>query len=126
MYSHTMIELRDLPDTCALSAIADGEFPSSVLGAGHVAVIMTQNWCPDWLWMRVWLKRLAATDQPAEFDVKTYVLTYNRKAYSTEFMHHKEQVFGNSLIPYVRYYTAGTLVGESNQVRPKQFFSHFR
>lgn len=120
-----MIQIHDLPNDAALAAIREGEFPSTIIGRPHVAIVMTQNWCPDWLRMRSWLKRMEKAGEPAGFDLDVYVLIYNKTDYFTEFLHHKENSFGNSVIPYVRYYAVGTYLGDSNQLSRDQFLATF-
>ena len=120
-----MIKIHNLSDDAALAAIRDGEFPSVITDQPHVAVVMTQNWCPDWLRMRSWFKRMEKAKEPVDRDVEVYILIYNKVDYYKEFLHHKENSFGNRLIPYVRYYAAGTYLGDSNQLSPDQFFARF-
>lgn len=120
-----MIRIHDLPEEDALAAIRDGEFPPTITGQPHAAVVMTQNWCPDWLRMRSWLKRMEKAGEPTGLDIDLYVLIYNKVDYFTEFLRHKENSFGNRLIPYVRYYAAGAYLGDSNQVSRDQFLARF-
>lgn len=120
-----MIRIHDLPDEAALAAIREGEFPSTITSGSHVAVIMTQNWCPDWMLMHSWLKGLARSGEPAHRDIDVYLLVYNKVAYFREFMLHKENSFGNHLIPYVRYYRNEICLGDSNQLSERKFLSRF-
>ena len=120
-----MIRLNDLPHDAALSAIDEGEFPAQITGGANVAVIMTQSWCADWIRMRVWLRELAAAGQPSGPDIDVYVLTYNKTGFRSQFLRHKEEVFGNALIPYVRYYRNGVCTGDSNQIGQEEFLSRF-
>jgi len=120
-----MLTLLDLPDDAALAAIDEGEFPESIIGRGNVAVVMTQNWCPDWFWMRHWLHKLSRSENATTPSIRVYVLIYNRKPYFADFMRHKERRFGNGLIPYVRCYKDGRYLRDSNQIRPDAFVSIF-
>lgn len=120
-----MLRILDLPDDAARECIRNGDFPASVLGEGNTAVVMTQNWCPDWFFMKSWLKRMEKSGKPTDVDIDVYVLVYNGKPFFSEFMDHKEKKFGNFQIPYVRYYRSGLYVGESNQVRPGRFEEMF-
>jgi hypothetical protein len=93
----------------ALAAIRNGEFGDDIIcSAETVAVILTQNWCPQWRAM----KQFAADITGAE----VYYLEYDKTDIFDAFREFKEQVLGNDLIPYVRYYFKGTLIAESNAV----------
>jgi hypothetical protein len=120
-----MINVHDLSDDAARHAIEHGEFPGSILDGQRVAVIMTQHWCPDWYWMKSWLDRESKSPDPDGPDMDVYVFLYDKVPYFREFMKHKETVFGNRLIPYVRYYRDGEIVGESNQLGKERFVSMF-
>ncbi len=120
-----MIRIHDLPDDAARAAIREGDFPSTITSQPHVAVLMTQHWCPAWLMMRSWLKEMANSGEPAARDIDVYVLIYNKVDYFTEFMSYKENSFGNRLVPYVRYYAAGSYLGDSNQLSPDRFLARF-
>ena len=98
----------------ALAAIRNGEFGDDILrSADRVAVILTQSWCPQWQEMQRFLTDFS--------EAELYVLEYDRTDYFDAFRHFKEQVFGNDLIPYIRYYSRGTLVAESNAVSQDAF-----
>jgi hypothetical protein len=120
-----MIRIHDLPEEAAQAAITDGEFPPSITGGTHVAVIMTQSWCTDWMMMRSWLRNLTKAGKPAERDIDVFVLVYNKAKCFEEFRVHKEDTFGNHLIPYVRYYGNGVYLGDSNQLRERSFLARF-
>ena len=97
--------------------MSEGDVPDSVRSVTErVAVVLTQSWCPDWLAMRRYLETL---DEP---ELTVFYLEYDRSPLFHELMAFKETVFGNDLIPYVRYYRAGTLVAESNRVFMKRRF----
>lgn len=117
--------MRELSEEDARHAIAEGDFPGTITGGARVAVVMTQNWCPDWLFMRSWLNRMQRNGQPANENIDVYVLVYNKLAIFREFMGHKEEVFGNGLIPYVRYYSNGEYLGEDNRVGSDRFLRRF-
>ena len=98
-------------------AIDSGEFGNDVVrSAPRVAVVMTQSWCPQWHAVSRWIDELA---QEAGLDIFTVV--YDEEPFYEEFMHFKETVFGNGLIPYIRYYAEGRLVKETNYTS-KDFF----
>jgi hypothetical protein len=120
-----MVRLLDLTQEAARAAIALGDFPASVIAGPRVAVVMTQNWCPDWFIMKSWLGRLERSGEPTTFDIDVYVFVYNRAPFFREFMEHKEQSFGNYLIPYVRCYRDGKLVAEGNRFSAGSFLKVF-
>ncbi len=98
----------------ALDAITNGEFGNDIIGTSEkVAVILTQSWCPQWYAMKLF----AADFSGAEI----YFLEYDRTNFFDEFRRFKEQVLGNDQIPYVRYYSDGVLIAESNYVSAETF-----
>ena len=119
-----MIYQKPLEEADALAAISSGEFPETIRGASkYVAIILTQDWCPQWTDLKMWLDSESASS--STLDLEVYWLEYNRVAYGDKFMRFKESVLGNSLIPYVRYYSDGELVGESNYVSGSRFLEFF-
>jgi hypothetical protein len=75
--------------------------------------------------MDEWLSTFEREDRtPGLIDV--YELIYNRKDYFHQFLHFKETVWRNPLIPYVRYYRDGMLVDESNFVSQREFLRRFK
>ncbi|MFW5744835.1 MAG: hypothetical protein ACOCW3_05970 [Spirochaetota bacterium] len=103
-------------ETCR-RMIDEGEVPESIRTASEkVAVVLTQSWCPDWLVMRRYLDGL---DEPG---LTVYAIVYDRLENFTDVMTFKETIFGNELIPYLRYYRNGRLVAETNAVYPKKRF----
>ena len=121
-----MIRIHTLSDSAAVSAMEEGEFPPAVTGSSdRVAIVLTQGWCPDWLMMKSWLTRAERGSQPKDVDVDVYVLIYNKVDYYERFRRFKEEVLGNSLIPYVRFYFMGRYVGDSNQLSRAAFFRRF-
>ena len=117
--------LTAITDEQAHFAMENGEFPSHVIGsAPQVAVILTQDWCPQWTSMKAWLKRVPL-DTGLEQETRIYILIYNRVPYFRRFLAFKETVWNNRLIPYVRYYRDGTLIGESNYLSQREFVDRF-
>ena len=120
-----MIKIRDLTNEEAQKAMEQGEFSEAVTGSSeNVAVILTQDWCPQWLSMEVWLDELEREGSD-EHEIDVYLLIYNIKAYFNKFLDFKENELKNRLIPYVRYYTKGKLVADTNYVSKSEFLSHF-
>ena len=119
-----MIYQKPLEEADALAAVSTGEFPVSLrISRDCVAIVLTQDWCPQWTDLKSWLDSESAAS--SEFEIDVYWLEYNRVSYGDKFMRFKESVLGNSLIPYVRYYLKGDLVGESNYVSGSRFLEFF-
>lgn len=107
-----MIKLIELEDNESLQVMATGEFSQSILNsAPRVIIILTQSWCPDW-----WAQKLVFKDKPIgeRDDLKVYFNEYDTKAYRSEFTGFKERIFGNGLIPYLRFYKNGNFDHDSN------------
>jgi hypothetical protein len=95
----------------------NGEFPPSVLGRSEkVVVLMSQDWCPQWPAMEGFLRGFAG-------DAGIFVLLYNLHPRFGKIREFKENTFGNSSVPYLRYYRQGTLTGESNYLNKSGFAS---
>jgi len=82
---------------------------------------MTQDWCPQWIAMKGYLKKAALNN--SEIDI--YTLLYNKKDYFDDFMQMKENHWNNYYVPYIQYYTNGVLVSESNFISYKDFINSF-
>ncbi len=101
----------------AFYAIKNGEFDKDVIASrNNVVVIMTQDWCPQWLHMQTWLY-----DALNGHDVGLYELLYNKVSYFNEFREFKETVWKNDEIPYLRFYKAGKLFRDSNYIIRERF-----
>jgi hypothetical protein len=110
-----MINKHELTKTQAFFAINNGEFPEEVIASNNkVVVIMTQNWCPQWTSMNSWIYSLELG-----FDLDIYELIYDKVDYFNEFLVHKEKVWNNYDIPYLRYYKNGMLIKETNYTSQK-------
>jgi len=117
VYIGHMIEITD---TQASYIMENREIPEELLKSSEkVAIVLTQDWCPQWLFMRRWLNK------SEDNGIKTFYISYNKKTYYENFMNVKETAFGNDLVPYVRYYRDGELVDESNFVSEALFLSNF-
>ncbi len=111
-----MVTPKALPEDQAISCIENGEFSKEIITSNkHVAIVLTQSWCPDWPEMR------EAIEQLEEPDIDVWVLTYDLISIFEEFLEFKEDVFGNGHVPYVRYYRDGRLTGASNYVIIRDF-----
>ena len=117
-----MAERCKLTETQIRSAIAAGEFGDDVIrSAKNVAVVMSQSWCPQWHAVSKWIDEL-----PPDAAVSVFTVVYDEEPFGDEFMRFKETVFGNGLIPYIRYYIGGKLVKESNYTSKDFFLKTFR
>ncbi|MDY3940110.1 MAG: hypothetical protein SOZ27_07555 [Spirochaetia bacterium] len=97
------------------------EFGADVIeAASNTAVVLTQDWCPQWTAMKRYL-----ADLP-ESEAAVFFIEYNREPRGNEYMHAKETVFKNDLIPYVRYYKNGRCFADSNFVFRDDFLDFFR
>ncbi|MGL4370785.1 MAG: hypothetical protein ACRCUT_14100, partial [Spirochaetota bacterium] len=113
--------MTELTDEQIRGAVESGEFGGDVTGAAeNVAVVMSQDWCPQWLIVKRWLEQL-----PESCGIRIFVTVYNQKDYYHEFMHFKETVFGNREIPYIRYYRNGALIKETNYTSKGFFLKSF-
>lgn len=121
-----MLRRFTISEAQARHAIERGEFDAEVVSsAGCVAVVLTQGWCSQWRAMGDWLDRLVELGEPKAIDIDVWQLVYDRVPYFREFLEFKESRLGNYEVPYVRYYVAGRLKGESNSVRPTEFLGRF-
>ena len=121
-----MIEVHDLEDHQAKEAIRNGEFGNDVLGSStNVAVVLSQDWCHQWLDMDRWLGELKG-DRVEGLDITVFTLLYIRKDYFRTFLDYKENRLKNRLVPYVRYYVDGQLISQTNYVSKERFLEIFR
>ena len=113
-----MISIREISDLQAEEAIRQGAFPRELLNPdGCAVVILTQSWCGQWTALQRTLREIEQEnlwEGPEALHIWT--IEYDRKPYFEKFMNFKETVFGNGLVPYLRYYRDGRLTGESNYV----------
>ena len=122
-----MISRKQITVEQAESAMSTGEFPEGIIAsARNVAVVLTQDWCPQWSAMRRWIGSMEKDGEPDGVDIDVHEFLYNTVGIFSSFMRFKEMTLGNSLIPYVRYYVDGRLVGESNYVSKKGFLGFFQ
>jgi hypothetical protein len=101
----------------ALRAIQNLEFSEDVTSSNKkVAVVMTQDWCSEWMGMKRWMDSME--------DIKgldIYELIYNTVDYYNDFLQLKEKAWKNDLIPYIRYYADGVLIHQSNYIKKEDF-----
>jgi hypothetical protein len=114
-----MASMKKLKKDQALKAIKDQEFGKDVTdSAKHVAVILTQDWCPQWGSMHAYLKPMK--DKPG---TAIWYCEYNVETFYEDFLNLKEEQWKNKQIPYVRYYTDGKFKDDSNYVPEEKFLS---
>jgi hypothetical protein len=112
-----MIQRNIIKTEQAMYAIENGEFDTKILTSKNkVIVILTQDWCPQWIDMKSWVYSLEL-----EEDIEIYELEYNKTDYFNEFMSFKESRWKNYNVPYVRFYKEGNLVKETNYISKSQF-----
>jgi hypothetical protein len=107
-------------------AADNGEFSSEIIESSPlVAVILTQSWCPQWLFMKNNLKKLAKMNEEGEQVPRVFFAEYDRSSLFDRFRTFKEEIFGNDFVPYVRYYRDGCFIGSSNYVSLPGFLACF-
>ncbi len=115
-----MISRKILTDHQARDAIVNGEFGEDVIASQkHVVIILTQSWCLEWYYLQQSLDFL----DHDKYNIAIFELEYDQVAYYRAFLAFKEDVLGNDLIPYLRYYRDGKLVGQTNYVSIQQFLT---
>lgn len=78
----------------------------------NVITIFTQDWCGDWKNLEKELKANENTD----IDITVFICIYNKIKLYEEFMSFKENIWGNELIPYLRYYKDGKFLKDTNHL----------
>lgn len=112
----TVNQVEVLNDEDMYHAMEHGEFPLSLrTKSRRVVVVMTQDWCPQWLDMASWLGQF--TDQAT-----IVTLEYNKHPRFEDIMTFKEDHWNNRSVPYVRAYLDGELLTTSNWL-PKNTFA---
>ncbi len=110
-----MLERSTLSHDQARKAIKDGNFPNDVTEASEaVILVLTQSWCPQWMFMKMSLKGLGKG--PKDMNVTLITYEYDRSPHFNEFMNFKEGTFRNWEVPYVRLYKKGKLVADGNHL----------
>jgi hypothetical protein len=106
--------LKQISKDQALFCMRHGEFGDDVLSSAEkVAVLLSQSWCPQWHDMKRFVRDLDGCS--------IFYLEYDLADFFDRFRALKEEVFNNFQIPYIRYYTNGKLIDESNAVSEKEF-----
>lgn len=111
------INMKTISEDRVRQAMASGEFGDDVTGSAEkVVVIMTQDWCPQWVHMKTWLDNVETAGT-----VDIYPVEYNKEPYFNEFMAFKENTWKNGLVPYLRFYENGRLMKETNYINRIEF-----
>ena len=109
--------MRKLTEPECRAAMAAGEFSPELRGAApRVAIVLTQSWCPQWMWMRNYLPEISGSP-----DVAVLWVEYDRESFFDDFLPFKEDVLGNREVPYVRYYRDGVFLRSSNYIDKNGF-----
>ncbi len=117
-----MINKKLIQKDQAMYAIANGEFENTLVASkSRVIIILTQDWCSQWVDMKGWVYGVEADE-----DIDIYELEYNKVDYFNEFMNFKESQWGNYNVPYLRFYKDGILVNETNYIRENEFVEIIR
>lgn len=104
----------------ALQAIKLKEFPSSITSSNNkAALVLTQSWCPQWIAMKGYLKKV--DNEEKEIDI--YIFEYDITGVFDQFMSFKEEIWGNYEVPYIRYYKDGKCINTSNFISRENFIS---
>ncbi|MDP4182981.1 MAG: hypothetical protein Q8942_18080 [Bacillota bacterium] len=112
-----MIRNSNISKDQALNAIKNGEFGREVIGSQNIVVIiMTQDWCPQWIDMKSWIYNVE-TDK----SIDIYELIYNKVDYFYDFKNFKETRWKNYNIPYLRIYKNGNLFKQTNYISQQEF-----
>ena len=96
----------------ALDAIKNGDFGAGIISSKeNVIIILTQDWCPQWVNMKNWIYKM-----DVDMDINIFELEYNKESYFHSFMGFKESVYRNFDVPYLRFYRNGELFQTSNYI----------
>ena len=113
---------KELTEAQIRDAIKNSEFDKSIISSNKkVAILMTQSWCWQWKMVKEWI-----TDVSNIKELDIFVIVYDNKNYYEDFLNFKENVFGNYEIPYIRYYSDGKLIHESNFTSKETFLETFK
>ena len=104
--------MKELTKEQMMHAIKNGEFEEELINGDKVAIVLTQGWCPQWHAMKPYLD---------DINAEIYVLVYDEVDYFDQVREFKESKWKNDQVPYVRYYSKGKLVNQSNFVQKEEF-----
>ncbi len=112
-----MITRKIIEKDQAMNAISNGEFEKNIISSNsNVVLILTQDWCPQWMNMKSWVYGLDINQ-----DIDIYELEYNKVDYFDSFRTFKEDQLGNENVPYLRFYKNGKLIEETNFIGKDRF-----
>ena len=70
-----MVDLNKVNDEQIYDVIKNGEFSGDIISSNEkIAIIMTQDWCPQWKRMKEWV-----SDLPDDVNIKFYEIIYNKE-----------------------------------------------
>ena len=106
--------------------MTNGEFSDTIKSAApDMALILTQSWCPQWTFLKKNLDSFSRQNPQAHPDLRIFYFVYDLSPLFQDFLSFKESVFGNNLIPYIRYYRGGVFTEDSNYVTVDGFLARF-
>lgn len=111
-----MVNKKHISKEQAMNAIENGEFNKGVINSSKkVIVIMTQDWCPQWMALKCWVYEMETNE-----DIDIYELEYNKEDYFEQFMNFKENHWKSYNVPYLRFYKDGCLIEDTNYIDKTQ------
>ncbi len=110
--------IQQITDSQARDFVKKGEFGEEIISSKPVAVLLlTQSWCPRSQSMLLWLEEL---NHP---DLAIWSFFYDKSDFFKDFLEFKERTLGNQEIPYLRYYSKGKFVTDTNYVERERFLN---
>lgn len=112
-----MIRNYNITKDQALSTMKNADFSRDIVCSQNIVIIiLTQDWCPQWIDMKTWVYS-TITDKDIDF----YELVYNKTDYFYDFKSFKETRWKNYNVPYLRIYKNGNLVRQTNYISKDEF-----
>jgi hypothetical protein len=116
-----MVSIKKITDAQASECMEKGDFGLEIRKSNlYVVIILTHSWCPQWSGVQKMIEQLN------DKTIDVWLFVYDRSPIFDTFMHYKESVLGNEDIPYLRYYTNGNLIHESNAVEKEAFLYNLK
>jgi hypothetical protein len=116
LFDSRMVNIRAINEQQASDCMDSGEFASEIISSNkHVAVVLTQSWCPQWMAMEEMIEDID------DLNIDVWSFIYDKSRIFDQFLDFKENMLGNDEIPYIRYYRDGELVDQTNAVDIERF-----